>query len=213
VNAPPLSFSPERAAWHLARGGLLAFPTETSWGLAADAACPAALRALRRLKGRPAEKPLSVLVEDIAAALALGAVFSGSARALAEAFWPGPLTLVVPQGGALAAAVAGPGGALGLRCSPHPVARELARRAAAAGIGPLTATSLNASGCPPARLREEAERICRGRPGLALVEGPDAGGAPESSVVDATGAEPKLLREGALAAAEIARALQGSSRR
>jgi L-threonylcarbamoyladenylate synthase len=200
--------STEAALERVARGGLVAFPTETSWGLGADARSDAALAKLRAWKGRDAAKPISILVAGAADLARLGARLSPAASLLARAFWPGPLTLVVRCEAKLADGVAGPGGAVGLRCSPHPVASALAALAARRGVGPLTATSLNRAGEPDCRTRAEAEK-CAGAE-IPLVAGADAGGGPPSSVVDATGEKPVVLREGAVSAAAIAAALAGA---
>lgn len=199
----------EAAIARIAAGGLVGYPTETSWGLAADAASELAIAALRRFKGRDAEKPISLLVSSLGAAERLGARITPAARQLAAAFWPGPLTLVVPGDAKLARGIAGADGGVGLRCSPHPIARALAELAEARGIGPLTATSLNLSGEPDCWTRSQAEALALGE--VALVAGPDAGGAAPSSVVDACGARAKVLREGAISAARIAMALDGGS--
>jgi L-threonylcarbamoyladenylate synthase len=199
----------EAAIARVARAGLVAFPTETAWGLGADARSQAALATLRAWKGRDAAKPISILVGGAGDLARLGARLSPAASLLARAFWPGPLTLVVRCEAKLADGVAGPGGALGLRCSPHPVASALASLALRTGVGPLTATSLNRAGEPECRTRDEAA-ACAGA-GIPLVAGEDAGGGPPSSVVDATGAEPVVLREGAVPLAAIAAALAGAN--
>lgn len=206
------ALSPAQAVARLAAGGLVAYPTETAWGLGGDSRSAGALDALRRFKGRASAKPISVLVEGPEALERLGAELSPEARALVAAFWPGPLTLVVRLAARLAPGIAADGGGVGLRCSPHPVARELARLAAKEGLGPPTATSLNRSGEPAAHTRAEAERCCGAGGGAPLlVTGEDAGGSPESSVVDATGEAPRLVREGAIPADAIRRALEGRS--
>jgi L-threonylcarbamoyladenylate synthase len=197
----------EAALARVAAGELVGFPTETSWGLGADARSEAALAALRRWKGRDAEKPISLLVSGEADLARLGAKLSPAARRLARAFWPGPLTLVVRCEAPLARGIAGPNGAVGLRCSSHPVAAALAVLAAQRGVGPLTATSLNRSGRPACETRAQAEACALSE--LPLVAGDDAGGAPASSVVDATRDEPCVLRRGAISEAEIAAALRG----
>ena len=202
------ALSVEAALARAARGGLVAYPTETSWGLGADARSDAALAKLRAWKGRDAAKPVSILVGGAGDLARLGAALSPAASLLARAFWPGPLTLVVRCEAKLAAGVAGPGGALGLRCSPHPVASALASLALRTGVGPLTATSLNRAGAEDCRTREAAERCAGGE--IPLLAGDDAGGGPPSSVVDATGAEPVVLREGAVSSAAIAAALAGA---
>jgi L-threonylcarbamoyladenylate synthase len=197
----------ELALAELRAGGLVAYPTETVWGLGADARSAPALAALRRWKGRgPA--PLSVLVTDLAEARELGLEVPETARRLAAAYWPGPLTLVLPGPGRLDPAVARADGAVGLRCPAHPTAHALARACARAGIGPVTATSLNRSGEPPAAHRAEAERLCAGSGApLLLWAPPDAGGSAPSSVVDCTGPRPRVLRAGALDPGALARAL------
>jgi len=206
ASASPL----DEAARRVRSGGLVAFPTETLWGLGADARCEGALARLRAWKGRGAAQPISILVEDAAALPPLGIALGTAAAALAAAFWPGPLTLVLPSRGGFAAGIANAEGGVGVRCSPHPAARALAARLAREGVGPLTATSLNRSGAPPARTREEARALC-----AAGEEGPwlfDPPGAPEpaglaSSVVDASGDGVRLLREGAIAADALRAAL------
>jgi L-threonylcarbamoyladenylate synthase len=202
----------EAALRRLAAGGLVAFPTETLWALGADATSEASVTLLRDWKGRDAAQPVSVFVEGVAALEALGAELPTAARRLAERLWPGPLTLVLRCPGRFASGVARADGAVGFRCSPHPVAAELVRRSARAGLGPLTATSLNRSGAAPARSRAEAAALCGAEgqePWLLFAAGPDAGGGAPSSVVDLTGPRPALLREGAVAAAVIEAVAEG----
>lgn len=219
------------ALTRLCAGGLVAFPTETVWGLGADAGSPAAMARLRRWKGRDAEQPVAVLVPDLAALAALGIALPAAAERLAAAFWPGPLTLVVPAApGRFAPGVARADGAVGLRCSPHPTAAALAAALLRAGAGPLTATSLNRHGEPPARTHAEAAALCAGPDAILCLDAdPDAGAAghranapPEagaaappgagataaSSVVDCSGPRPCLLREGAIGAAALSRVLE-----
>ena len=195
------------AVGHARRGGLVAYPTETVWGLGADAGSEAAVAALRAWKGRDEGPPISLLVSGAEALTSLGFGPSPAARALAARFWPGPLTLVVPgPAGRFAPGVARTDGAVGLRCSSHPVAAALARAIEAAGVGPLTATSLNRSGEPPARSTEDARRLCATHPGPWVVapkrEGPVSSGPP-STVVDCTGPAFALIREGAIPAAAL----------
>jgi L-threonylcarbamoyladenylate synthase len=196
----------EAALRRLARGALVAFPTETVWGLAAPAASEAAVARLARWKGRAETQPIAVLVPDLAALEALGAELPRAARRLAAAFWPGPLTLVLHCGARFAPGIAGAGGAVGFRCSPHPAAHALAAAASAAGLGPLTATSLNRSGVAPARTRAEAAALCGARedePEILAGAWPDAGGGAASSVVDLAHGAPRILREGAVAASAL----------
>jgi L-threonylcarbamoyladenylate synthase len=198
------------AAEVLRAGGLVAFPTETVYGLGANALDGDAVGRVFAAKGRPADNPLIVHAPDAASAWAVVAATTPLAERLAARFWPGPLTLVLPCKARLASGVARADGAVGFRCSPHPTARALAALAAARAVGPLTATSLNRSGAPAARTRAEAEAVCgrtaASEPAPALVAGAEAGGGPASSVVDATGELPVLLREGALPAAALAEA-------
>jgi len=210
LDAEPVSLGD--AVRHVAAGGLVAFPTETVWGLGADATSAEAVARLRAWKTRDADKPVSVLVEGLAAAEALGVAPTPVARALARAFWPGPLTLVMPVGRARLAPGVAAEGAVGLRCSPDPTAAALARALAHAGCGPLTATSLNRGGEPPAHSLAEARGLCRAHPGPEVVvpRGPCEPGrvssASPSTVVDCTGPGLQLIREGAISADALAEA-------
>jgi tRNA threonylcarbamoyl adenosine modification protein (Sua5/YciO/YrdC/YwlC family) len=197
----------DEALARIGRGELVAYPTETLYGLGADARSEAAVGRLRGWKGREPDAPLSILVEDAAALEGLGLSLPAPARRLAEALWPGPLTLVLRACGGFADGVARrEDGAVGVRCSSHPVAAGLAQRLARAGAGPITATSLNRSGFPPVGDRDEARALC-GEPGAPwLLDPPDAPepGGDASTVVDATGPAPRVLREGAVGSARIA---------
>jgi L-threonylcarbamoyladenylate synthase len=200
-----LALSIADAAQRIRRGGLVAYPTETVWGLAADARSAGALATLRAWKGRDAEKPTSVLVSDYGTLLELGAETTPLSDALAAKFWPGPLTLVVRCARAFAPGVAAADGGVGFRCSPHPVARALAREA-----GAITATSFNRSGVAPCTTRAAAERCADAD--VALVAGVDAHGAAPSSVVDVRGEALRVLREGAISARALADAVAGDAR-
>ena len=200
-----LTLSVAEAARRICRGELVAYPTETVWGLAADARSASAVDRLFAWKGRDPQQPMSVLVGGFAALAELGAEATPLAQKLAERFWPGPLTIVVHCGRTFAAGVASADGGVGFRCSPHPVARALA---SAAGV--ITATSFNRSGDAACATRAEAER-CAGE-ALALVAGEDAHGAAPSSVVDATGARLRVLREGAISAQALEAAAAGGLR-
>lgn len=181
--------------------GLLAYPTETVWGLGADARSRRALERLVGWKGRPADAPISILVGALEDLEALGFAVDEGARRLAGQFWPGPLTLVMACEGRFAPGIARTDGAVGVRCSAHPLARALARRLAREGVGPITSTSLNQSGAPPLRSRHEARACCADGPDaprMLDVDGAEAGGERESTVVDVTGTRPAVLRWGAL---------------
>jgi L-threonylcarbamoyladenylate synthase len=192
-------------------GGLLAYPTETVWGLGADAGSDAALGRLRAWKGRGEETAISILVEGAGALAGLGFEFGASARRLAQAFWPGPLTLVLRCRRRFAPGVARGDGAVGVRCSAHPLAAALARRLAREGAGPITATSLNRSGAPPSATRDEARAACGegpDAPHMIEVERAEAGGEAPSTVLDLTSPEPQVLRWGSVAAQELEPVLQ-----
>ncbi|MBW1883495.1 MAG: L-threonylcarbamoyladenylate synthase [Deltaproteobacteria bacterium] len=197
------TFGPALA--RLAADGFVAYPTETVWGLGACADRPRAIERLARWKGRAAGAPMSLLVSSVEAAPGMGCIVEGSARRLIEAFWPGPLTVVVPCRGRFASGVRRADGALGLRCSAHPLAHALAVAVGEAGLGPLTSTSMNRSGEPPARdlgaaraLLQASETGDPAEPVLVSDSGHDAGGEAPSSVVDCTGETPEVLRVGAI---------------
>jgi L-threonylcarbamoyladenylate synthase len=190
---------------HLGREGLLAYPTETVYGLGSAPSIPA-LAALARIKGRAPDKPFLLLISGPAMASEWGLVMSPSARALSAAFWPGPLTLVLPGGeGRLPDELRGKEGGIAVRHTSHV---GIARLVAATGR-PLTSTSANRPGQPPApgpdRIREVfAPEIERGE--LLVLDGGVLGNVPPSTLVDCTGAVPRLVREGAIPRAELRRA-------
>lgn len=184
---------------------LVAFPTETVWGLAACARSSAALERLRQWKGRGADHPISVLISGPSALESLGVEVSPVALRLAERFWPGPLTLILESRSPFAPGVARADGAIGVRCSPHPLAAALATRAEAEGLGPLTATSLNRTGEAPAHNGEMARRLCDApdSPFLLEVTGEDASAGPPSTVLDVTCRPARLLRVGHIGLADL----------
>jgi L-threonylcarbamoyladenylate synthase len=187
------------------KGGLVAYPTETVWGVAADASSAPALDGLRRFKGRDPGEPIAILVTDFDHLTDLGFVTSAAVRRLADAFWPGPLTLVLSNATDALRGIARDDGAVGARCSSQPLAGAFARRLRAEEVGPVTATSLNLSGAPPARSAEEARDLCGapGGPVLVGVEGVECGGDRPSTVIDATGGGAQVLRYGAIGSAEL----------
>jgi L-threonylcarbamoyladenylate synthase len=192
-------------------GGLLAYPTETVWGLGADACSVAAIERLRDWKGQRKSAPLSILVAEPDALEPLGFEFNDLARRLADAFWPGPLTLVLNCRGRFVPGVPRHDGAVGVRCSSHPIGAALARRLAGEGVGPITSTSLNRSGATPAVTLEQVREVCGASPEsprLLAVEGAEAGGDGESTVIDTTGPELVVLRWGALAKPDLASVLE-----
>ena len=186
----------------LRAGRIVAVPTDTVYGIAADLAIPDAIERLFAAKGRPPEKAVAVLLADAAQASVLGIV-GPAARVLAERFWPGGLTLVLParpDAGLPGILVAGTP-TVGVRVPDHP-----APRAIAAALGPLPTTSANRSGEADARDAAEIAERLGDAIALVLDDGPIRGG-PASTVVDCTLERPGVRRVGAIAAGRIAAAL------
>ena len=180
------------AARLIAAGEPVAMPTETVYGLAADATSAAAVARIYAAKGRPSFNPLIVHVADLAAAERIG-VFDGTARALAEAHWPGPLTLVVPlrADAGIAALVTAGLPTIALRVPAHPAMQALIE----ATGKPLAAPSANTSGKISATRAAHVLRSLGGRIALIIDGGPCAQGI-ESTIVAATGGAARLLRRG-----------------
>jgi L-threonylcarbamoyladenylate synthase len=188
----------ERAAAALRAGDLVAFPTETVYGLGANALDPAAVAGIFAAKGRPAGNPLIVHIPDIADARALVADWPSEAQLLAERFWPGPLTLVLPRQPCVPDAVTAGGSTVAVRVPAHPVALALLRACRL----PLAAPSANRS----TRLSPtQAEHVLDGladRIDLLLDAGPTSGGI-ESTVIDLTIRPPRLLRPGLVTVTDL----------
>lgn len=195
-----------RVVTHLKGGGLLAYPTETVYGLGSRA-LQADVAALAALKGRSAGKPFLLLISDRGMAEAHGLAFNASADALARAFWPGPLTLVLPGGsGRLPDLLRGPDGGIAVRWTSH---QAIAGLVAALG-SPLTSTSANLPGQPPgpgaaAIARDFAPAVQSGQ--LVVLDGGVLGNRPPSTVVDCTRPRAQIVREGTLSVAELRRAV------
>lgn len=191
---PDADLSP--AVEHLRRGGLIACPTETVYGL--SGACgPEAVAALRTLKGREEAKPFIVLIPSLESAGGLR--WTESARTLASIFWPGSVTLILADPDhVFGDGVRSPAGAVAVRWSPHPVVDRLL-----AGFGqPITSTSLNTPGEPPARSADEAREALRGL-GARDILLVDVGTLPPSgpsTVIDCTTETPVVVREGVVPA-------------
>ena len=204
MTAPILSPTPDtvdRAADTLHRGGLVAMPTETVYGLAANAANGEAVARIYAAKGRPSFNPLIAHVASLEMAQREG-VFSPKALSLAEAFWPGPLTLIVDVAATGTVSDLARAGleSIALRIPAHPVAQALLIAFGA----PLVAPSANPSGqISPTHAEHVAEDMAE-KIDLIIDGGPCTSGV-ESTIIDARGARPALLRPGSLAAAEIER--------
>ncbi len=203
------------AAHALRTGALVGLPTETVYGLAADADDPAAVAQIFARKGRPSDHPLIVHVADSARAAAVAHFASEVppfAQALMDAFWPGPLTLILPRRAGVATAAAGGQASVGQRCPAHPVAQAVLQACAAppeAGkderrVFGLAAPSANRFGrvSPTTAAHVQAEF---GEELLVLDGGPCAVGI-ESTIIDGTRGRPVLLRPGAITRAQIAAA-------
>ncbi len=197
------------AARHLAEGQLLAFATETVYGLGARADNDAAVRAIFQAKGRPADHPLIVHVADRARAAPFVAWTGATAPAmldrLLEAFWPGPLTVIVPRAAGLGGAAAGGQSTIGLRCPSHPVAQSLLKAAAALGVPGVAAPSANLFGrvsptCAAHVVQEFGD-------GLWVLDGGRCTLGIESTIIDLSRGAPVLLRPGVLTRDRLEHAL------
>lgn len=192
------------AARVLQAGGIVALPTDTVYGIAVSLETPGGIERLFAVKQRPPDKAIALLIADASQAGELGDL-GAAATALAAAFWPGGLTLVLPRRPERPLpALAGAGAALttvGVRVPDHDAPRALAR-----AVGPLPTTSANRSGEPEARDAEELEAQLGGALDLILDGGPAHGG-PASTVVDTTVEPPRIVREGAISAVDIDRCL------
>ena len=186
----------DAAAQRLADGALVAFPTETVYGLGARADDATAVAAIFAAKGRPAEHPLIVHVAGPEQAAFFAAELPPVARRLMQAFWPGPVTVIVPRAAGVASAAAGGQASIGLRCPAHPVAQALLRRAAALGVPGVAAPSANRFGhVSPTSAAHVAEEF---GDALWLLDGGDCALGIESSIVDCSRGAAVLLRPGVL---------------
>lgn len=187
----------ERIVAALRSGGAVVLPTDTVYGLVACAADQEATAQLFALKGRTDGVPLAVLCADVEQALALVELpVDRAVQAVAERWWPGPLTLVVPRRPGLDLHLGEPESTIGLRVPDHDLVRAVARQ-----VGPLAATSANLHGSPPATTATEASESLG--PGVVLAIDGGVLAETASSVIDATRRPWRVLREGPIAAADI----------
>lgn len=185
-----------QAAERLVAGELVAFPTETVYGLGARADDDAAVARIFAAKGRPSEHPLIVHVADAAQAVVFAAAWPPLAQRLAAAFWPGPLTLIVPRREGVASAAAGGQATIGLRCPAHPVAHALLAECARRGVAGLAGPSANRFGrVSPTTAAHVSEEFGEG---LTVLDGGACDVGIESAIVDCSRGQPVLLRPGAL---------------
>jgi len=197
-----------RAVELLRAGQLVAFPTETVYGLGADASNEQAVLRIFAAKGRPTNHPLIVHIGDRALLTVWAREVSPAAQRLADSFWPGPLTLIVPRAAQVLDAVTGGQDTVGLRCPAHPVAQALLRACAEFGILGLAAPSANRFGhvspTIAAHVREEFGAQ------IPLLDGGACEVGIESTIVDVSGGAPRILRPGMLAASTVDEVLAGT---
>jgi L-threonylcarbamoyladenylate synthase len=191
-DSPQRDAIQEAAKW-IVNGGIVAVPTDTLYGLAANPFSADAVARIFAVKGRAAERALPLVAADAAQVAAhLGRLSPMAARLVAR-FWPGPLTLLVAAPAGLAREVTGGTGKVGVRVPANDVARAICTMAGR----PITATSANISGNPATASPDDVERTLGDRIDLLIDAGPTRGGAP-STIVDVTGPEPILIRAGAI---------------
>jgi len=196
-DAPQRDAIDEAAKW-IRAGYVVAIPTDTLYGLAADPFSAAAVARVFDVKGRAADRALPLIAADVAQIASRLGRLSEMATRLADRFWPGPLTLLMPAARQLAREVSGETGTVGVRVPADAIARAVC---AACGH-PVTATSANLSGAPAAATADDVEDALGDRIEFMLDAGPTPGGAP-STIVDVTAGEPRLVRAGAIAWEEI----------
>ena len=201
VKVNPVSPEPEairRAAQLVRSGQLVAFPTETVYGVGGNALDPEAAARLYEAKGRPAGNPLPVLISDPGQVPSLVADLAPEAERLIEAFFPGPLTLVLRAAPSVPEIVTAGTGNVGIRMPDHPIALAVIRES---GM-PLTTSSANLSGLPsPTTAREVLDQL-EGRIAMLLDGGPTTIGT-ASTVLDLTGESPRILRQGVITEAML----------
>ena len=183
-------------------GGVIAFPTDTAYGLGADPFNEGAVRRIFEMKGRAETKPILVLVDSIAMANSI-ARLSETALALAERFWPGPLTMVLPARASVSATVTAGSETIGVRWANNVFTQRLLE----AFGRPITATSANRSGLPSAVTAEEV-RVQLGDSLEMLVDGGELPAREGSTLLDVTRIPVRLLREGPIAEAELSDVLR-----
>lgn len=201
--AEALSRDLEAAVAALAAGELIVYPTETLYALGADARNPKALARLVALKGREPGKPIALIAADLAMVMELVQSFPTSALRLAQRFWPGPLTLVLPARAGLSEVLLNDAGGVGIRVPDHWSARTLCARLGS----PLTATSANLAGGAPATTLKEA-RAALGAGVAVYLEGGELGRQAASTVVECQDGSLRVLRAGAIDEARLQAALR-----
>lgn len=192
----------DAAARAVTAGELVVIPTDTVYGIGADAFDPAAVKALLAAKGRGREMPPPVLIASATTLDALATRVPDWARALTEALWPGALTLVCHQQSSLQWDLGETRGTVAVRVPDHPVAVAVLER-----TGPLAVSSANRTGMPAATDADAAEEMLGESVSVVVDAGPTPGAEP-STIVDATGEKPRLLRLGAIGVARLNEVLE-----
>ncbi|MEO5853433.1 MAG: L-threonylcarbamoyladenylate synthase [Nocardioides sp.] len=197
----------EAAALAIRRGGLVVLPTDTVYGVGADAFDPDAVADLLAAKGRGREMPPPVLISSATTADALALALPGYARTLMEHFWPGPLTLVGKQQPSLQWDLGDTRGTVAMRMPDHPITLDLLER-----TGPLAVSSANLTGRPAATDAEQADEMLGEHVSVIIDAGESPRGAEgvASTIVDVTGVQGRLLRRGAISLEELNAALEPS---
>jgi len=186
----------------LKKGGVVAYPTETFYGLGADPFNPAAIERLFALKGRSAGNPISLIIADRSMLDSVAADVGPAASVLMDRFWPGPLTLVLKASAKVPPSLIAGTGKVGVRLSSHPMARALS----AAFKSPITATSANPSGLRPPATARQALDYFNGSIDV-LIDAGELKGRLGSTVVDVSGVEAVVLREGEVPSSDVFKAL------
>jgi len=199
-----------QAAIVLKQGEIVAFPTETVYGLGADAANPKAVAKIFALKGRPADHPVIVHIANAGALDAWARDVPEAARTAAAAFWPGPLTLILRKAAHVSPSVTGGQDSVGLRCPSHPVAQALLAEFAKVGSGAIAAPSANKFGhVSPTAAQHVRDEF---GPDLMILDGGACEVGIESTIVDLSRDAPVLLRPGAITREQLAHALGATPR-
>ena len=201
MTCPILKANPQgiqKAARIILQGGVIAFPTETFYGLAADARNKAAVKKIFQVKDRGEGKPILLLVAARSWLTGLAQEVNAQAERLMEEFWPGPLTLVFRASPYVSPLLTANTGKIGIRHSPHPVTQALVQ-----AVGrPVTGTSANLSRRPGASTAQEVLQSL-GEELDAILDGGKTAGGPGSTVLDVSGPSPQMIREGMLSLDEL----------
>lgn len=192
----------EQAGALLRAGEVVGIPTETVYGLAANALDPAAVARIFEAKGRPQDNPLIVHIADLESVSGIAKEFPPEAQALADAFWPGPLTIILPKQDRIPIVTSGGLNTVGIRFPSHPMAQAIIR---AAGV-PLAAPSANTSGRPSTTTAQHVMEDLNGKIAAVVDGGPCSVGV-ESTVVSLCGERPRLLRPGGISLEQLRQVL------